>query len=788
MTSETTYREKGRAAFLAALMVLSVVAMTASFSGAAVASSDFDTKLDADSIDEDDVWAGQTVKVTNLESPADLVQGDEVVKNLRVESGSAKFDTTDLDPGRYSIEHGESDTPTGTFWVNEHQIDAEFENGVVNGGEVNLTYEDVSDVPRNGEDVTLHISAEYDNESVSADDLEDIFGDDTQVEDMDKVAVTVNDAGEGDSVTADFSNKEVGDYVFTVEVADTTAEDTAEITNSDTDATANFDSNTYEEQIGDVGEFTVEHEATDNLWVNVTDSEDYYKANIQVSGVDDTENVTFEFNSYAAGHDGETLVTAEDDEGNDITSDVTVTEYLDGDKVDSSNTWTDTRLLNGDYELEVGVTNGGPETDAAIMLFTERSTGDMTTWVAPSDIADADDLDAETVADSATERDYVATGDYLVTEVEASGIYGYAFDGGDWTGDEGLEFNFNDTATPRYGSADSFSLSDETSGSYDIVVNEDEDTFYVLVPVNTIEGPAGETLDAGETWNASFHVTDASAYVADGESEMANAEFDVEQRNIELAGSYNDDERLVVGNSAEEQLTAETNVAPGTEGTFRLRATADIYTAESEVDADGVMTTTFDLSSHEAGENIRTVKASVDGAEHSTEGAFIAGDKPKPADLQWSVDAPETAKPGDEVTGSISVENGGEETGNASYEFTFNGETVDSGEVELEGGASKDVASFASTLDEAGEYSWELLVDGETEKSGTLTVEEEKKDDTGDDGDGDDGTGDDGDSEDDTGDDDGDDTGDSDGTPGFGAAVAALALLAAAMLALRRQN
>ncbi|WP_216094830.1 surface glycoprotein, partial [Natrialba sp. SSL1] len=33
MTNETNFREKGRAVFLAALMVLSVVAMSASFAG-----------------------------------------------------------------------------------------------------------------------------------------------------------------------------------------------------------------------------------------------------------------------------------------------------------------------------------------------------------------------------------------------------------------------------------------------------------------------------------------------------------------------------------------------------------------------------------------------------------------------------------------------------------------------------------------------------------------------------------------------------------------------------------
>ncbi|WP_193787843.1 surface glycoprotein, partial [Natrialba asiatica] len=39
MTKETTFRAKGRALFLTAMMVLSVVAMTASFAGAAAAAN-----------------------------------------------------------------------------------------------------------------------------------------------------------------------------------------------------------------------------------------------------------------------------------------------------------------------------------------------------------------------------------------------------------------------------------------------------------------------------------------------------------------------------------------------------------------------------------------------------------------------------------------------------------------------------------------------------------------------------------------------------------------------------
>lgn len=51
MTNETTYREKGRSLFLAAMLVLSVVAMTASFAGSAAA-------INADNYDEGPTYDG----------------------------------------------------------------------------------------------------------------------------------------------------------------------------------------------------------------------------------------------------------------------------------------------------------------------------------------------------------------------------------------------------------------------------------------------------------------------------------------------------------------------------------------------------------------------------------------------------------------------------------------------------------------------------------------------------------------------------------------------------------
>ena len=75
MTSETTYREQGRAVILAALMVLSVVAMSVAFAGSAAAAAPAVNTAPADQavVDSEDATItanisgddGDTVNVTN---------------------------------------------------------------------------------------------------------------------------------------------------------------------------------------------------------------------------------------------------------------------------------------------------------------------------------------------------------------------------------------------------------------------------------------------------------------------------------------------------------------------------------------------------------------------------------------------------------------------------------------------------------------------------------------------------------------------------------------------------
>ncbi|MGQ3414255.1 PGF-CTERM sorting domain-containing protein, partial [Natrinema sp. LN54] len=117
----------------------------------------------------------------------------------------------------------------------------------------------------------------------------------------------------------------------------------------------------------------------------------------------------------------------------------------------------------------------------------------------------------------------------------------------------------------------------------------------------------------------------------------------------------------------------------------------------------------------------------------------------------------------------------------------IDGEVVDEQELEVASGDSFE-ESYDFDTSATADIDWEVTY-GDTTESGTLHVVEDSGSDSGNESDsGTDSSGDSdsdssGDSDDSGSSDDGDD-----GTPGFGVGVALVALLGAAMLALRRQN
>ncbi|WP_161605550.1 BGTF surface domain-containing protein [Natronorubrum sulfidifaciens] len=776
---------------------MSVVAMSAAFAGGAAAV----TNDDLDTISEGErYWQGEVLYLEGIEEDdgtttewdddevALLDDDDSLVREIAVRTNDdggdyIRLNTESLD-GSYSLD---DNTNTVNFSVNDQDLGAEFSAD-------NATLDSTVDLDvtsaRNNYELNLTV------DDVDADDVADALGlEDAEYDtDSDNEVLTILEASSEEEweVSFDSDNFSAEEYDFEFEAVDTGAEATATINLQDLDSTLLFSENTFDGTEGDIVDITFDIENYDafDLTLEEEDVDDPYQLNASITHIDDDledDQLTLQFNTAEAGDfdsNPEDILTSED-------ADVDVTDeelpsgfdYDDGD-----------RIAPSDYELELFEEGEDDEDDVAFLALQERSSTDLTNWIASSDDIDVDDLDADDLLDDATERNTVAEGDLLITQVEADGLNGYISDASDFnTTENGIYFNISDTDDPRFGEGDYVVFDNDADGMH--FVNDLENGQFFIV----MEDDEIDQLEADETWESSFEVTEDNPYVAsEDDEELLSEEFTLEERDLEVTGEFDDDDALLVENSNEAELTAETNVAPGTEVEYRLRHATGVSYEYADVGHDNQVTVEVDLSDYEAGDEFDLrVRDQVESSNSdSVEAVIIDADEEEPAEanLDWNVDV-DPAEPveGDDVDVTVSAENLGDETGSAAYEFVFDGDTLLSGDdVELEGGESD---SWSDTVEDApaGDYDWELIVDGDVESEGTLTVEEADDepadDDATDDDAADDDAADDDAADDDAADDDGEaDDGDDDGTPGFGVAVAVVALLAAAMLALRRQN
>jgi len=194
--------------------------------------------------------------------------------------------------------------------------------------------------------------------------------------------------------------------------------------------------------------------------------------------------------------------------------------------------------------------------------------------------------------------------------------------------------------------------------------------------------------------------------------------------------------------------------------TVDLEVDGDVVDSQTfKVDGEATETVTFTQTFEEAGE----FDISVNGVEAGT--LTVVEDDPLPADISV-VDAsvtPEEVEPGETVTAEGTLENAGEEAGEATVELEVDGEGIADETVELEGGETLDV-SFDFTLDEEGTY--EVFVDDVLAGTVTVVADDDPVDDPVDDDPADD---------------------DDDGIPGFGAVAALIGVLAVAALVARRR-
>ncbi|MFA9417883.1 BGTF surface domain-containing protein [Natrinema sp. HArc-T2] len=813
MTDDTTYREKGRAVFLAALMVLSVVAMSAAFAGSAAANHTEETTVTASANDGDRAYQGQTVTATGVsplneeDRTVDLYQGDsddatwirEVDVSGDSGTGDVEIDTSNFESGSYYLETGGSDDLT--FDVRIQDLSAEFDSSVVTNLEGESS-ETTLDVESARSSFPVHISSE----DLSGDELVDVFGvtEGSDYDHSDDGYVVVQDRGSHD---ADFQSLEAGEYNFTIEAGDTAAETSASITVTEEDISVDFTQSTFVEQRSNVADVTVDFTNADNAYLVIGDeSEVNYEVVLKVTPENNDDEVTVSVNSASANK------VAESDEGNthsaftaDNNANVVVEDVVKG--------GLDDPLAAGDYQLDLGGTYSeadglSQEYDTAYLTLEERtelSEDAVATHTAPQgDIASVSDFEDATV----TESDQIAAGDQLLVTVDMESLHGY-FDDGTSHDSVSLTVTEQDSSPnsePQVWSTDAGEGENDLTADL-ISANQSEgQLIYAITASDLYDGSAADFEDS-QNFNANFSVSTDNPYVSDSD-ESAESEFSIEERIIEW-----DDSAAEVPTSADAVVTGTTTVAPGTEITTRARAAGTFVKFEDAVvDEDRAFGAEYNFSAEAAGTEFTLRATDPVTSEHTTmDSVLVEADEPEePAPFNYDVTTdPAEPKAGDDVSATITVENPNDMTGSENVTFVFDGETLVDETVSLEASSSTTLEADLLENASAGDYEWTLTADGEEVDSGTLTVDEaEKKGESDGSTDGTDGStdgtdgstdGTDGSTDGTDGSTDGtdgstddgntsDDGGSDDGTPGFGVGVALVALLGAAMLALRRQN
>lgn len=453
--------------------------------------------------------------------------------------------------------------------------------------------------------------------------------------------------------------------------------DTSGLVQPDGDSEVNLSERVTEVPQGGIATFTVRlNDSGSSATVVIgNERERGYQANVSVIDANDDGEVTFAFNTYAAGDTsaGTVVQLVGDSESDRIAFDGT-----------ESQTELDSLLDAGDYLVSVG-TSEDPATvletpDSVGALFvTERAAPSQALWRTTQDTlsdvretADNDTRSAVTtvgdaiVSERLTRTDTLAyapgdsNSDVLVVELTVPGLSGLlgTVNGGEVTDEFSTALRSNnsseaplrvvlDERNPEQNRAPvSVDLGRALSTGTGIddaltVIYGGGDTYYVFVDYDTMAAAvfngSDTVFDDGDeiAVNSSLqdprllavdpNGTDATEGAARNRTASANVTLEAAEGSFDL----NEDDLVTTPAEENATVTGTTNVAPGTEFTVAVRSVDGaqspfLETQTVTVDSDGNFTATFNLSAQAPGDGF---EASVVRAPFSAtaEGVIVEG-------------------------------------------------------------------------------------------------------------------------------------------------------------------
>jgi len=713
---------------------------------------------DYDSLIGQAQWAGQEIRVNSAAlSDSDSVQIreriDEDTTQLRTEvnadSGYVQFDTSDLESGNFYLyspsasfgaaSQSDGENADNTFGLTEMSLTGEFDEDSVTdeGPNSDTDFEFES----NRGNYPVNVTADGD---LSAEELGQIFEGSgpftvvghNEADDDDEITIKLEDvtgdnyAAEGgitdsDDYTLDFTDIDTGSYEFTFSGADSTAESTDTIEVTESNAEVSFTEGSQTIAAGDIASFNATLEDTSSTFVQIGGEDSNFVEVLYLEEDESDEPIQVDINTRLLGTDADldavydtsnvdTILSAnhggipgsavEDNEGfnpYNTGSDTDINLYEDdGNKLGSFDEYVDSigiadnaadqlsrPLQPTDYQISAAsdlnvddaLFDADPGGEANNQLgsktlqLQQPTIGDITIHTAPEETAD-DTTNVADLVDQATPTSEVAAGDRLIAQVEATGIFGSLVanvsgtedaSNFDRLTDDGMStqvlhnledndaegVNFGITAQEDIGNQDALEVDlTATDQNTYVVLDQANDQFFVIVdtssddafdngdaPSSTTDFTASLEYDADEdddryefadssghpgAFDATGSSQDNFPYLTQGEVLSSSSEFSVAPRSIEY-DNVNANDTIELGNVEDSELSATTNVAPGSDAEIRVSSTDASSTFRQgndlNITEDGSITTTFDLADQEVGDefesNFRVSGSSVDTAD-----------------------------------------------------------------------------------------------------------------------------------------------------------------------------
>ena len=527
------------------LLLVALLITSVAFVGLGVAQ-------DSQTIEEDNrYWIGQTLDYeddTNGMENAELESDEEgFLTELTVTDNSTTIDTEGYSADDYNLTYNhyqdEDSTEVVSFELANQTLTVEPDEASVNNdGDSENTFE----IDSNRNTFEVNVSSDQ----LSDEDLADIFEEDeNNVEDGELTVDASND------INVDFDGIDADEYEFTFDVVDTDASDTATVTVTEPgDAVVSLNESVTTVAEGDYSTMTVEFEETEKAYITIGDDDDVgYEIDFTVEDTDENGAVDITFNTYLAGQSNDSSV--------DLQDIVNVHEDSDGDVDVHSETELDDRQLAAiEYDISVFVENAdGDETDVGTLNVVDRTEVSVTSMVSPGG-EDIDDY--EDVEELATESNIVAENDSYILAVETTGVFGFLEDGDTLTS---VDTDNNGLFVEIL--RDSPNTNDDVNVSTaDVYTNSEDGVFYVVFEEVT---ESEFVIDAD--YDVEVGITEENPYIEDSDSEESSeTQFTTEERDVDFVG-YNDNDVLEFPDSDEFEVTAEGNVADGTEVSLIVR-------------------------------------------------------------------------------------------------------------------------------------------------------------------------------------------------------------------------